>query len=69
MLSSSSLFYPSYLRVLQAFASVYVGKTPHLGTLPRKTRTGSCPSSLRLDTRGLPGNRHRGTKALTIGLL
>jgi len=29
----------------------------------------SCPSSLRLNTRGLPGDRYRGTKAPTIGPL
>jgi hypothetical protein len=27
----------------------------------------SCPSSLRLNTRGLPGDRHRGKTALPIG--
>jgi 2Fe-2S iron-sulfur cluster protein len=31
--------------------------------------TGSCPSSLRLNTRGLPGERHHGKTALPIGPL
>jgi hypothetical protein len=54
---------------LQVQSQLYHFKRRILALVAAQVFSGSCPSSLRVNPRGLPGERHHGKTALPIGPL